>query len=48
MNNQQFNRANQKVFIAVIIVFAYVAFSLFAALGADGGKNFVGKLVQPA
>ena len=48
MNNQQFNRANQKVFIAVIIVFAYVAFSLFAALGVEGGKNFVGKLVQPA
>ena len=46
MNNQQFNRANQKVFIAVIIVFAYVAFSLFAALGVEGGKNFVGKLVQ--
>ena len=28
------------------MIFAYVAFSLFAALGADGGRIFVGKVVQ--
>lgn len=30
---QQYNRANKRVFLAVIIVFAYIAFTLFAAVG---------------
>ena len=33
MNSQQYNRANKRVFLAVIIVFAYIAFTLFAAVG---------------
>lgn len=32
MNSQQYNRANKRVFLAVIIVFAYIAFTLFAAV----------------
>ena len=33
MNSQQYSRANKRVFMAVIIVFAYIAFTLFAAVG---------------
>ena len=33
MNSQQYNRANKRVFLAAIIVFAYIAFTLFAAFG---------------
>ena len=33
MNSQQYSRANKRVFLAVIIVFAYIAFTLFAAFG---------------
>ena len=34
MNSQQYNRANKRVFLAAIIVFAYIAFTLFAAFGS--------------
>ena len=33
MNSQQYSRPNKRVFLAVIIVFAYIAFTLFAAFG---------------
>ena len=39
MNSQQYSRANKRVFLAVIIVFAYIAFTLFAALGTKGADT---------
>lgn len=39
MNSQQYNRANKRVFLAAIIVFAYIAFTLFAAFGIKGADT---------
>mgnify|MGYP000724662772 CR=1 FL=1 len=39
MNSQQYSRANKRVFLAVIIVFAYIAFTLFAAFGIKGADT---------
>ncbi len=39
MNSQQYSRANKRVFMAVIIVFAYIAFTLFAAVGIKGADT---------
>ena len=33
MNSQQYNRANKRVFLAVIIVFAYIALRYLQQLG---------------
>lgn len=39
MNSQQYSRANKRVFLAAIIVFAYIAFTLFAAFGIKGADT---------
>lgn len=39
MNSQQYSRANKRVFLAAIIVFAYIAFTIFAAFGIKGADT---------